>query len=122
WRRRQPRRPAPAFLLLGVALDAIVLVWAAALPDRDLAQRVLSSAALPVGLFVPFGTLVLGMLLVHETRRHDERERLALTQFAIEQATEALFWIDSDGRIVNANGAATRLTGYARDELLRMRV
>ena len=122
WRRRQPRRPAPAFLLLGVALDAIMLVWAAALPDRDLAQRVLSAAALPVGLFLPFGTLVLGMLLVHESRRHDERERLALTQFAIEHATEALFWIDAEGHIVNVNAAAAGLTGYARDELLTKRL
>src|SRR5438477_5508698 len=122
WRRRQPRRPAPAFLLLGVALDAIMLVWAAALPDRDLAPRVLSAAALPVGLFLPFGTLVLGMLLVHESRRHDERERLALTQFAIEHATEALFWIDAEGHIVNVNAAAAGLTGYARDELLTKRV
>ena len=122
WRRRQPRRPAPAFLLLGVALDAIMLVWAAALPDRDLAQRVLSAAALPVGLFLPFGTLVLGMLLVHESRRHDERERLALTQFTIEHATEALFWIDAEGHIVNVNAAAAGLTGYARDELLTKRV
>jgi PAS domain S-box-containing protein len=122
WRGRVPRRPAPTFLLLGLALDAIVLAWAVALPDRALAQRVLSAAALPVGLFLPFGTLVLGMLLVHESRRHDERERLALTQFAIERATEALFWIDVDGRIVNVNAAAAGLTGYARDELLTKRV
>ena len=118
WRRHAPRRPAAAFIVLGAALDAIVLVWAAALPDRELAQRVLSAAALPVGLFLPFGTVVLGMLLVHEIRRHEERERLALTQFAIERATEALFWIDADGRIVNANQAATRLTDYERDALL----
>jgi len=122
WRRREPRRPALAFIALGVALDAIVLAWAAALPDRELAHRVLLAAALPIGLFLPFGTLVLGMLLVHESRRHAERERLALTQFAIERATEALFWIDADGRIVNANAAATRLTGYPRDELLTKRV
>ena len=122
WRRHEPRRPALAFILLGVALDAIVLAWAAALPDRELAHRVLSAAALPVGLFLPFGTLVLGMLLVHESRRHAERERLALTQFAIERATEALFWIDADGRILNANAAATRLTGYPRGELLTKRV
>ncbi len=122
WRRREPRRPALAFIALGLALDAIVLAWSAALPDRELAQRVLSAAAVPVGLFLPFGTLVLGMLLVHESRRHDERERLALTQFAIERATEALFWIDAEGRIVNANAAATRLTGYTRDELLTKRV
>src|SRR5919204_51634 len=122
WRRREPRRPALAFIMLGIALDAIVLAWAAAMPDRELAHRVLSAAALPIGLFLPFGTLVLGMLLVHESRRHAERERLALTQFAIERATEALFWIDADGRILNANAAATRLTGYPRGELLTKRV
>jgi PAS domain S-box-containing protein len=122
WRRREPQRRALTFVVLGTALDAIVLAWAAALPDRELAQRVLSTAAVPVGLFLPFSTLVLGMLLVHESRRHDERERLALTQFAIERATEALFWIDAEGRIVNANAAATRLTGYAREELLTKRV
>ena len=122
WRRHAPRRPALIFVVLGAALDAILLVWAVALPDREVAQRVLSTLALPVGLFLPFGTLVLGMLLVHETRRDDERERLALTQFAIEHAADALFWIDAEGRIVNANEAATRLTGYARDELMRMRL
>jgi PAS domain S-box-containing protein len=122
WRRRPPRRWVPAFILLGAALDAILLVWTAALPDRDLEQRVLSAAAVPVGLFLPFATLGLGMLLVHENRRHDERERLALTQFAIERATEALFWMDAEGRIVNANAAATRLTGYSREQLLAMRV
>ena len=117
WRRRMPRRHAAVFVLLGVGLDAIVLAWAVALPDAALAQRVLSEAAVPVGLFLPFGTLVLGMLLVHERSRHEERERLALTQFAIERSAEALFWIDAGGRIVNANAAAGRLTGFARDEL-----
>jgi PAS domain S-box-containing protein len=122
WRRRVPRHPALMFIFLGALLDAIVLVWAAALPDREMARRVLSAAAVPVGLFLPFGTVLLGMLLVHESRRHAERERLALTQFAIDRATEALFWIDADGRIVNANPAATHLTGYAREELLTKRV
>jgi PAS domain S-box-containing protein len=122
WRRRQPRCPAPAFLLLGLALDAILLGWAVALPEPALARQVLAAAALPVGLFIPFGTVVLGLLLVHEGRRHDERERLALTQFAVERATEALFWIDAEGRIVNANAAAARLTGYAPAELLARRV
>ena len=122
WRRYPPQRWAAAFIALGAALDAIVLVWTAALPDRELAQRVLLAAAVPVGLFLPFATLGLGMLLVHENRRQDERERLALTQFAIERATEALFWIDAEGRIVNANAAATRVTGYPREQLLAMRV
>jgi PAS domain S-box-containing protein len=122
WRRREPRWPALAFVLLGTALDAVLLAWAGALPDRDLAARVLSAAALPVGLFVPLGTVGLGMLLVHASRRHEERERLALMQFSIERATDALFWIDAGGRIVNANPAAASLTGYPREALLAMRV
>jgi PAS domain S-box-containing protein len=123
WRRHPPpRRPAAVFVLLGVVLDAIVLAWAVALPDRDLALRVVSAAALPVGLFLPFGTLVLGMLLVHESHRHDERERLALTQFALERATEAVLWLDAEGRVVNANPAAARLTGYPRAHLLTRHV
>jgi PAS domain S-box-containing protein len=119
--RERDMRPA-TFLLLGIALDAIVLAWAAALPDRVIALEVLGAAAVPVGLFLPLGTLGLGMLLVNESRRHDERERLVLTQFALDRAAEGLFWIDADGRIVNANPAAERLTGYTRSELLARHV
>jgi PAS domain S-box-containing protein len=122
WRLAAPRRRALALVLLGLGLDAIVLAWAVALPDAALAQRVLTAAALPVGLFLPFGTLVLGMLLVHERSRFEERERLALTQFAIERSREALFWIDASGTIVNANAATGGLTGYAPAELLGRRV
>ena len=118
WRRHEPRLPGPTFVLLGLALDAILLAWVVALPDRELAVRVLSAAALPVGLFLPFATLVLGMLLVHESRRHDERERLALMRFALERATEAMFWLDTEGRIVSANAAAARLTRRDRGDLL----
>jgi PAS domain S-box-containing protein len=115
--RERELGPAP-LLVLGAALDAIVLVWATALPDRRIALEVLGAAAIPVGLFLPLGTVGLGMLLVNESRRHEEGERLALTQFALDRAAEALFWIDGEGRIVNANPAAERLTGYTRAELL----
>ncbi|MBI2207002.1 MAG: response regulator [Candidatus Rokubacteria bacterium] len=122
WRGREREMGPAAFMLLGLALDAIVLAWAAALPDPGLARRVLGAAALPVGVFLPLGTVVLGMLLVNERRRHDERERLSLAQSAIERTADALFWIDSSGHIVNANPAAVRLTGYTRDTLLTMRM
>ena len=118
WHGRERELGPATLLVLGVALDAIVLVWATALPDRTVALEVLGAAAVPVGLFLPLGTVGLGMLLVNEARRHEERERLVLTQFALDHAAEALFWIDADGRIVNANPAAERLTGYTRAELL----
>ena len=122
WHRRERELGPAPLLVLGAALDVIILVWATALPDRAVALEVLGAAAVPVGLFLPLGTLGLGMLLVNESRRHDEGERLALTQFALDRAAEALFWIDADGRVVNANPAAERLTGYARAELLSKHV
>lgn len=122
WHGRERELGPATLLVLGAALDAIVLVWAIALPDRAIALEVLGAAALPVGLFLPLGTVGLGMLLVNESRRHEERERLALTQFALDHAAEALFWIDAEGRVVNANPAAERLTGYTRVELLARHV
>ena len=71
--RERDLRPA-VLLLFGCALDAIVLLWALALPEPGLAKRVLTLAAVPVGLFLPLGTLGLGALLVNESRRHAERE------------------------------------------------
>jgi PAS domain S-box-containing protein len=122
WHGREAQLRPATLLVLGAALDAIVLVWAVALPDRAIALQVLGAAVVPVGLLLPLGTVGLGMLLVNESRRHEEREQLALTQFALDRAAEALFWIDADGRVVNANPAAERLTGYTRAELLARHV
>ncbi|HXU88565.1 MAG TPA: ATP-binding protein [Methylomirabilota bacterium] len=119
WRGRERELQPMTLLALGVALDIIALVWAVALPDRATALHIVGIAAVPVGLFLPLGTVGLGMLLVNESRRHEERERLVLTQFALDRAAEALFWIDADGRVLNANPAAERLTGFTRAELLQ---
>jgi PAS domain S-box-containing protein len=122
WHGRERYLQPFTFVLLGLALDATLLAWAVALPSPGLAREVLATAVVPVGLFVPAGTVVLGTLLVNESRRHAEREQLSLTQSAIERTAEALFFIDADGRIVSANPAAARLTGYTRAELHTMRV
>ncbi len=110
------------FLALGLVLDASALAWSLALPGANLARQVLGAALVPVGLFLPLGTLFLGALLTHEERRHAERERLAFTQFSVDHAAEAMFWLDAEGRFVNANPATLALTGYARDELPALRV
>ena len=60
--------------------------------------------------------------MTHEERRHAERERLTFTQFSVDHAAEAMFWLDAEGRFVNANPATLTLTGYAREELPALRV
>ena len=53
-------------------------------------------------------------------RKRREAE-LRRTQFALDRAAMPIAWFDADCRVVYVNDAATLLTGYSRDELLRMR-
>ncbi len=47
---------------------------------------------------------------------------LRLTQFAVEKAADAAYWIGPDARIVYVNEAACRSLGYTKKELLTMTV
>jgi PAS domain S-box-containing protein len=51
-----------------------------------------------------------------------ERKRtqsaLRLTQFSIQQAVDAVFLVNAEGRILDVNEAACAMLGYTRDELL----
>ena len=54
--------------------------------------------------------------------RERAEERLRQTQFAMEQATDAIYWIDPQAKILYANEAASLMVGYSRQELLGMTV
>lgn len=56
------------------------------------------------------------------TDRRQVGDALRLTQFAVENAAEAMFQISADGRILDTNKIACQRLGYSRDELLKMRV
>ncbi|HDQ41160.1 MAG TPA: PAS domain S-box protein [Desulfonatronum sp.] len=56
------------------------------------------------------------------TDRKRMEEALLLTQFAMDQAPDSILWIDEDGRVIYANNTACSWTGYARDELLSMKI
>jgi two-component system sensor histidine kinase EvgS len=47
---------------------------------------------------------------------------LQRTQFALDQTADAIFWVDSTGRLIYVNEAACRSLGYTRDELLRLSI
>jgi two-component system sensor histidine kinase/response regulator len=54
---------------------------------------------------------------VDVTSRKRAEEQLRLTQFSLDHASDPVFWLDSQGRIVYANEAACRSLGRSREEL-----
>ncbi len=63
------------------------------------------------------GGMIEGMFIDITERKHVERD-LRLTQFSVEHASDAIFWADSQGRIVYVNEAACSSLGRYREELL----
>lgn len=56
------------------------------------------------------------------TTRKQVEKMLQLTQFSVEQASDAIFWIGSDAQILGVNKAACHLSGYSEEELLSRRI
>lgn len=54
--------------------------------------------------------------------RERAEERLHQTQFAMDRAVDAIYWVDPQAKILYANEAASRMVGYSREELLGMTV
>ncbi|MDP6483439.1 MAG: GAF domain-containing protein [Nitrospinota bacterium] len=52
------------------------------------------------------------------TGRKRAEEALKLTQFFVERAADATYWIAADGRLLYVNDAACDCLGYSREELL----
>ncbi len=56
------------------------------------------------------------------TQRKQAEEGLLLAQFSIEHASDAIAWLDFNGRIVYVNEAACRSFGRTREELLSLKI
>jgi len=56
------------------------------------------------------------------TDRKQMEEALRLTQFSLDHATDAVFWMDAEGRVVYANEAACRSLGRSCEEVLALSV
>lgn|GEM_PF-1453215 len=59
---------------------------------------------------------------VNITERKRSEKALQLTQFAFDNASDAIFWMSSDALIVNVNEAACVSLGYTEQELLNLSV
>ncbi len=54
--------------------------------------------------------------------RQRAEEALRLTRFTIDHSSDSIFWIREDATFADVNAAACRRLGYAREELLSLRV
>lgn len=62
------------------------------------------------------------MISSEQSKIDDPQQRLPLTQFSVDHAADAIFWIDRDFKLIYVNGQAVRSLGYSRDELLSMHI
>ena len=61
-------------------------------------------------------------VLTDITDRRRVEDKLRQTQFAVDHAADAVFWVSEDARFIYVNEAACRLLGYSREALLAMAV
>ena len=56
------------------------------------------------------------------TERREAEEALRFTQFTVDNASEAIFWFDAEGRFTYVNEEAARMLGYPREVLAGMSI
>jgi len=56
------------------------------------------------------------------TERKQANEALRLTQFTVDNSTDAIYWMGPDAKFIYVNNASTKALGYSRKELLTMTV
>ncbi len=61
-------------------------------------------------------------MILQAVQRRRMEVSLQVTQFAVDHASDELFWIDREGRFLAVNHAACRALGYDREELLGMTI
>ena len=54
--------------------------------------------------------------------KQDNERTQRLSHFTIEQAPDAILWLDSEGRIHRVNDEVCRIFGYTRDEVIGVKV
>jgi PAS domain S-box-containing protein len=100
---------ASEHVIMGVHRPDEMLVWI----SINTQPIIMGKDELPSGVISSFRDI---------TEQKRAEENLLRTQFAMDQAVDAVYWIDPQARILYANEAASSMLGYTADEFLRMTV
>ncbi|MEQ8225524.1 MAG: PAS domain S-box protein, partial [Candidatus Eremiobacterota bacterium] len=60
--------------------------------------------------------------IIDITARKEAENALIFTQFAMDNARDAVYLVDSEGKFVYVNNAASKYLGYSREELMSMAI
>ena len=102
----------PVVVALGVSLTDGLASWR----NRLLVETIL----LALTLLVMFAATLVILRQLRERARAETA--LKLSEFSVQAASLATFWIAKDARILRVNDAACELHGYSREELLSMAI
>jgi PAS domain S-box-containing protein len=125
WRRLRRHRLAEISFregfLFGLIVHALALLSMLTLP-WETALRVLSSITLPFLTVHPLATALLGTLMAGRLQREETLARLRESEdryrSLFENSMDAILLTVTDGHILDANPAACRMFGRAREDIL----
>lgn len=109
--------------LMGVIVHFAMLASAFILPYPD-NLSVIKEIAAPILILFPAGSILLIMLLMRQQRHKEVQIQLEQSEEKyssyIENSPYGVFVVNEKGQYVDVNPAATAITGYERERLLRM--
>ncbi|MHB1484922.1 MAG: bifunctional diguanylate cyclase/phosphohydrolase [Saccharofermentanales bacterium] len=127
WKRwLYPRRPHLRWLnvyAMSILVHATMLACMLLLPAPE-NFTVIRAISIPVMLVYPVASILLSILIIRQIEHRKVQEQLRSSEEKyidyIENAPDGIFVADENGRYIEVNKAALRITGYTKDELLNM--
>lgn len=121
WKRKEVPLTAGRLFSLGLLVHVVMILLMFTLPAGQ-GLDTIKRLGLPILLTYPLATLIIGMLLSSQEAGVRSLQALQLTHISVNSASDALFWMTPDARIVDVNAAACRSLGYTREALLHLKV
>jgi diguanylate cyclase (GGDEF)-like protein/PAS domain S-box-containing protein len=108
---------------MGITVQVVKFILQLAIM-KSAGLEIMQQIILPTMVFYPLISVLLGMMLIRqqERRRFEEELKASEEKYSsyIENGPQAVFVIDENGKYIEVNRKATEMTGYSKEELLKM--